>query len=83
MEELVNRAEKLYQDTGFKVEYDHALHEKYVHENEIEDAIEETEKQTKLEIAKTMLIAGESIEKIMKYTKLSVEEIEKLRHVEK
>ncbi len=92
MEELVNHAEKLYQDTGFRVVYDHALHEKYVHENELEDAIEETrketreetEKQTKLEIAKNFLALNvNTIEQIAEATKLPIEEIEKLKHAEK
>ncbi|AWI04890.1 hypothetical protein [Clostridium drakei] len=56
-----------------------------IFEKEKEEAIKETrdqaEKGKAIEIAKNMLLDNEKIEKIVRYTKLSIEEINKLKEV--
>ncbi len=56
-----------------------------IFEKEKEEAIKETrdqaEKGKAIEIAKNMLLDNEDMEKIMRYTKLSIEEINKLKEV--
>jgi len=48
-------------------------------ERVIKKSLEEAGKQSLEKVAKLMLIDGEPIEKIMKYTGLSKEEIEELK----
>jgi len=56
-----------------------------IFEKEKEEAMKETrdqaEKGKAIEIAKNMLLDNENIEKIVRYTKLSIEEISKLKEV--
>jgi len=56
-----------------------------IFEKEKEEAIKETrdqaEKGKAIEIAKNMLLDNEDVEKIVRYTKLSIEEINKLKEV--
>jgi len=47
-----------------------------------EEALEKGRRNEKYDSAKTMLTDGEPVEKIMRYTKLTREEIEKLRDAE-
>ena len=47
-----------------------------------EEAQEKGRRNEKYDSAKTMLTNGEPVEKIMRYTKLTREEIEKLRDTE-
>ena len=48
-------------------------------ERVLKKSIEEASKQSLEKVARQMLIDGEPIEKIMKYTSLSKEEIEELK----
>ncbi len=55
------------------------MHEKYVHENEFEDAIEETRKEERENMAKEMLKENFPDEKILKITQITPQELEKLK----
>ena len=46
---------------------------------EKEEAVNQAEKGKAIEIAKNMLLDNEDVEKIIRYTKLSIEEINKLK----
>jgi len=52
-----------------------------IFEKEKEEAMNQAEKGKAIEIAKNMLLDNEDIEKITRYTKLSIEEINKLKEV--
>ncbi|AZV57875.1 transcriptional regulator [Clostridium sp. AWRP] len=52
-----------------------------IFEKEKEEAMNQAEKGKAIEIAKNMLLDNEDIEKIVRYTKLSIEEINKLKEV--
>ena len=52
-----------------------------IFEKEKEEAMDQAEKGKAIEIAKNMLLDNEDIEKITRYTKLSIEEINKLKEV--
>lgn len=52
-----------------------------IFEKEKEEAMNQAEKGKAIEIAKNMLLDNESVEKIVRYTKLSIEEINKLKEV--
>lgn len=50
-------------------------------EDAINQAINKTEKNAAFEFAKNMLLDGEDIKKIVKYTKLKEEDINKLKEL--
>jgi hypothetical protein len=50
-------------------------------EQAINEAVSRSEKSKAVEIAKNMLVDGEDIKKIVRYTNLSVEEINKLKDI--
>jgi hypothetical protein len=52
-----------------------------IFEKEKEEAMNQAEKGKAIEIAKNMLLDNEDVEKITRYTKLSIEEINKLKEV--
>ncbi len=59
--------------------YEDSLKWLMIEANTIKKAKEESKAERSIEIAKKMLIANESTDKILEYTELSLEEIEKLK----
>lgn len=52
-----------------------------IFEKEKEEAMNQAEKGKAIEIAKNMLLDNEDVEKIIRYTKLSIDEVRKLKEV--
>ena len=74
MEDIV----KLNGNPEFREFMTYEMDKQIIHNTELAEAKKEGEKQEKQSIARTMLKAGEDIEKIMLYTSLTKEEIESL-----
>ena len=79
VEQYMKEVEKINQDPRFREYMTKEEDQKKIYNTQMSKAFNEGEKERSIEIAKKMLLSGESIEKIHVYTNLSKEEIEKLK----
>jgi len=62
-----------------RMKYEDALLAEIDYQSDLDDVAREADEKARFEMAREMLLDGEPLNKIVKYTKLSAEEVEQLQ----